>query len=1552
MPTNLQNLARYYRDVLTVLSENSGRALRNLNAGRRYGLVSDLSLFPLSISTLLDLQDISLDRILPDPEADDSIFETEPDPAASPDEEQGIPAKPDPQVSEAHALIRIWRKQRQDIFNRETLLGIGLIRATTTRKAQPIGPIICYRVRPVYDPETRRFRIEKIVETPFPNLTLLSQILTEDELSEIRHQVLALASEEDFDEQHFDRLVKAISGASQTLRNLKYFGDHLRTLAALNAVNEPDLPVLFRGAVLLNIPRGNAYLIDDLEKLAAEGNDEELASTAVGPILDVPSDEGGNAGQPPKSPLQPEEEPLFPLESNQEQRRVASLAGDSRVLVVHGPPGTGKSQTICNLISHLVARGKTVLMTSQKDKALEVLRNKLPEIDYLAMTLLRTDKESQKALLQALEYYQSAIGQTNLSQLEKARRYLQDKLAKIRKDSTALEARFSELRRLEHQNFSTFKRMGELRAFNELDPGDEPASEDPVRTGHLLQEYASLYGKLASRETPVDRWLKGNPSARPLAVIDERLALAQSLQEPMRTLSTLLVETGVAALAREVESAGISAAEDTLQAWAEWMEHCAAPWIKGRAQAIARKLPRCQREDIQKLAERYRGETLMSWRAEVERTAHAIRVLEEAPVPDRYAARSLDREQAAQLVDALATLGEAKGSLFKWFLYPSVRESKRWLQSGNYPKLAWSQRLRQLAELQDLANHWRLRQQIAASLAKLVEAGVLEQAAKPESPIPTLLRLSEEADKRLELAQVAPPSPPPGVAPLYAVLYARLETLEQTGEAEAELRHVVQARRVLIARNQVRALIKTIPHEFAEALTSAPAWVAEGVDNALGALRCISSSLATGRRLGELEQGPLASYPGTLATLREGLSSGKGYPTWLPNAVEAVEAHRLFALARSINDQNLDDTNTVCEAIRKLTQEKRAVIIDLLRVQRRAQLLEASQRPSTSFAIQLAKRLLSKKRKTPSLEQIKEKLKQGGGFKQLLSIFPCWALSIDDVARVFPLEAGLFDYLIVDEASQCNQATALHLAYRARQMIVVGDEKQLPNASVQWLREETVVQLLGRHNLLSHPKSEFLSVHESLLGLAIGSRDSEVHLDEHFRCDPKIIAWSNREFYAGTLRILTPLRSLRFDKPIEIHYVPGACEDTERKINVREADAVVNETARVLDDPKLAGLSIGVISPFQPQADYIHARLQERFADRWSECEKRGLTASTADGFQGDERDIILYSLRHGPGSRPGAITGIEANQGPRRLNVAFTRARRKAILFTSLPNGTFPGRFIHSFLDHAQTVQSMTPSPFITPPGEDKFDSEFEREVCRLLRNRGSSVITQFSVSRYRIDLVVYDQEGRRLGVECDGSFHYDEFGQLREEDYEREEILERAGWRIHRIPARRFYLDPDREIARVMDILAGQDTDAAVRIKEEEDLSAEKAVLYEEAPVSPIVRPITEMPSTPVEPIPVPATAWMHAVAIQPLTAALDHPPDAHAALWSPENAPFDNAQVWIDLARWGRERGRWTRANREFVWELGDKMRHGTTIDEGDRNRAKVLWRDALSQGFRPQ
>jgi very-short-patch-repair endonuclease len=167
------------------------------------------------------------------------------------------------------------------------------------------------------------------------------------------------------------------------------------------------------------------------------------------------------------------------------------------------------------------------------------------------------------------------------------------------------------------------------------------------------------------------------------------------------------------------------------------------------------------------------------------------------------------------------------------------------------------------------------------------------------------------------------------------------------------------------------------------------------------------------------------------------------------------------------------------------------------------------------------------------------------------------------------------------------------------------------------------------------------------------------------------------------------------------------------------------------------------------------------------------LVGSTADGFQGDERDIILYSFRFGPSSSPGVIRAIEIER--ERLNVAFSRARRKVISFISQPPDAFPTGLIRSFLEHSVEIQKQAQTR-LSLDTLDKFDSTFERVVCEGLRNRGLTVLTQVPCAGFFIDLVAFDNEARRIAIECDGEFHYDDGGDLRPEDHQRQDIIERS--------------------------------------------------------------------------------------------------------------------------------------------------------------------------------
>ena len=286
------------------------------------------------------------------------------------------------------------------------------------------------------------------------------------------------------------------------------------------------------------------------------------------------------------------------------------------------------------------------------------------------------------------------------------------------------------------------------------------------------------------------------------------------------------------------------------------------------------------------------------------------------------------------------------------------------------------------------------------------------------------------------------------------------------------------------------------------------------------------------------------------------------------------------------------------------------------------------------------------------------------------------------------------------------------LAYRSRRMIVVGDEKQMKNPTTQFLSDVAVRLNLTKHQLDTHPNSVFLHGRNSLLDLATGCQDtSPVFLNEHFRSEPPIIDFCNHVFYNDRLRVMTPFRKRNFTPCMELRLVQGACDDPEdTKVNDLEARQVIVELKKMLGAGQLEGdspgekLSIGILSPFRKQALLLQNMLYEAFSENPQLIKEHQMTVSTVDGFQGDERDVILYSFRYASNSKPGVVNAIQkpgSDHDMGRLNVAFSRARRKVVCFISVPKELFPKGVIREYLDHVAIAQASFTNKSATPINE-----------------------------------------------------------------------------------------------------------------------------------------------------------------------------------------------------------------------------------------------------------
>lgn len=439
--------------------------------------------------------------------------------------------------------------------------------------------------------------------------------------------------------------------------------------------------------------------------------------------------------------------------------------------------------------------------------------------------------------------------------------------------------------------------------------------------------------------------------------------------------------------------------------------------------------------------------------------------------------------------------------------------------------------------------------------------------------------------------------------------------------------------------------------------------------------------------------------------------------------------------------------------------------------------------------------------------------------QRLLKLLPVWILTPDDAARLFPAEPGLFDVVIVDEASQADLPSVTPLVFRGKKVVIFGDTKQMQPRRFAFVAQQVAHQAwrhFDMHQL--DPDGWLQPMQQSLLTLAAIRAEEENLLDEHFRSLPPIIHFSNERWYEGELRIMTDEKQKRFGHPdqpiIELHYVEGGEISNGSQENEREAESLVDYLSEVVKDPEYAGASIGVICLFEEQVTLIQDLVTNRIEPQ--EWEEHDLVVVNPDGFQGDERDIILYSLSWDNKVMPRQALSQRQREAPHEqgmLNVAFTRGRDELHVFHSAPIDTFskadgsPGA-LTQWLQHCASVEEA-PRVGRSRSRMGQVDSEFEAEVAAALVERGVRVLHQYPACGFNIDLVC-EKDGIRIAVECDGDiYHRDEHGFLRFEDLERQAIIERAGWHVIRVPYRKWLEDPEVQTARVIDALESPSDD-----------------------------------------------------------------------------------------------------------------------------------------------
>ena len=482
----------------------------------------------------------------------------------------------------------------------------------------------------------------------------------------------------------------------------------------------------------------------------------------------------------------------------------------------------------------------------------------------------------------------------------------------------------------------------------------------------------------------------------------------------------------------------------------------------------------------------------------------------------------------------------------------------------------------------------------------------------------------------------------------------------------------------------------------------------------------------------------------------------------------------------------------------KTCSEKRAVAISTClgnRLNERIVQALRGGRQVRAIIAQFGKAFGKSKRAFRTFDRLRREVEQ---YKVMLNLLPVWIMELEDASRLLPLEPHLFDYVILDEASQCNVAYAMPSMFRAEKALFFGDSLQMRDSTTLFRRNRSFEDLA---NLFQVPDPLRIKASEgeiqSVLDIAEQRGLPMTALQYHYRSPAELIGFSNDNFYKPRGRPLFPLRHTYTTfqdtrRIMLVHKVEQGGEDQGEKSlreNVAEARFIVDLVKTIRRDPKLAQLSIGVLSFFNDQARLMRKALE----DAGEKVDGQNLKVAVIEGIQGDEKDIIIYSCvirtpqekrQYQPLTGEGGDLRAAASAG--RVNVAFSRARLQAHCVTSMELSAFPvGIWLGKYLNYADKYGQ----PAAVREGLNPFDSIFEEQFYAAavgLLGPEFVVRNQVPSCGFKLDFVISSlATGRALAIECDGPMHFQDEGETLyvASDMERQDVLERAGWEFYRL-------------------------------------------------------------------------------------------------------------------------------------------------------------------------
>lgn len=1175
----------------------------------------------------------------------------------------------------------------------------------------------------------------------------------------------------------------------------------------------PEHPTVYRRPVLFLRERrsGRRSII---ELILEDIRNRESFSPALLSILgfDEKSESSGSADRALDTYANEAEDVLFCKPANREQLQIARQLEQRDSVIVQGPPGTGKTHTIANLLGHLLAHGMRVLVTAHTPKALRVLREKLPaSIQPLCLSLLENDKKGQTELQDSVRQIHARLSQDERELEQSGERLKRERLRLIGELRAArkllFDARLDEIRDVVIEGYSL--RPVEAARFVRERSNDSSWIPEPADFSRPMplevEEISDLY-RITARvkiedEAELARW---RPDIAELPTPEVFRRIATELDR----LSAAEVDRGAPLWENESEESGSANLEQALAAArkaAQFLEDC-QPWMLAAVQAgldggPSRKLY----ESLITLVEQSSSEIQ-------ECTAT---IIESAPT----ITGGVVSDSITRVIEEIHKhhVGGGRFGLWTWIRNRSWFRLKQTLRIGRSPfdpadgRHVHSARalVRIQALREELTARWD-RQLGAIGAPSSREFGDQPEEAMMQylNQIRQCLLWHEErlipAQRRLEgcgfrWQEFIDSAPPANAA------YARIARVKSA--TLGELAPIIAARRDKLEQRRLEGVkLKWLSalsgsHTPSSAASRARAAIQSNKPDEYASayyeLLHLDGLAADAQRRSAL----LERLAGTALGWANALKCHtKDHDGGAPPGDPAV-AWKWKQVYYELERRAAVSVPNLQERVDQLSEDLLRVTTDFIEVKTwlfQIRNTTSGQRRSLgAFAAMIGKI-------TKSGRGVRDAEFRRAARNELAiarEVVPVWVMSLAEVAENFDPKRSRFDVVIIDEASQCDPSELFAL-YLGRKVLVVGDDEQVTPTAVGESKQDEMTRI--QTLLKGIPHKELYGGTTSVYELAQFAFGRLVRLVEHFRCAPNIIQFSNQLSYDLAIKPLREASSV----PLVPHVVPYRVEGGENgpdNVNKREAEMVAALVCAAIKDPtyelnhERKPSSFGVISMVgSEQALYIDSILRRRLDP--AEYVRHRVLCGDAAQFQGDERDVMFLSMVDSSPEEPPLFRRQDGPQKifKKRFNVAASRARNQMWVVYSLNYDLDlkPGDIRRQLIEHAIDPESWQRQADALLKAVDPRSVAFEGAVARKLAARGYTVLPQYSVGAYRIDLVVRGNN-KSIAIECDGErFHGPE---KLMEDIERQSILERQGWRFIRIRGSLFFRDEDRAMEAV---------------------------------------------------------------------------------------------------------------------------------------------------------